>query len=224
MKALVSEKEAALALRKKGYSYKEILQEVQVAKSTLSLWLRDTALTKDEKHLLKDRTDENISRGRIKAATALHSLRLARDQITFEEAKVLFQKHKDDPFFQLGIGLYWAEGAKRSSAFAFMNSDSAMIQLMVKWIIMFLEIEVGKIRMRLYSHRAFSGDGFEDYWSKESGISIENFGKTIYKPSALTKRRPLYKGCLRIELGPVKYIRIMAFWQQMLIEHYRKQR
>ena len=49
MKPLVHFKTKAIALRKKGYSYKEIMAEVPVAKSSISLWLKDTPLTKSEK-------------------------------------------------------------------------------------------------------------------------------------------------------------------------------
>ena len=54
MKKMVQEKETAVALRKKGLSYNEILKRIPVAKSSLSLWLRDLPLTKDEKRILND--------------------------------------------------------------------------------------------------------------------------------------------------------------------------
>jgi orotate phosphoribosyltransferase-like protein len=52
MKKLVQEKEKAVELRRKGLSYKEILKQVPVAKSSLSLWLKDLPLTKDEKTVI----------------------------------------------------------------------------------------------------------------------------------------------------------------------------
>ena len=53
MLAKIEEKQKAIALRKRGYSYSEILAEVPVAKSTLSLWLRSVGLAKKQKQLLK---------------------------------------------------------------------------------------------------------------------------------------------------------------------------
>ncbi len=40
-KSYQKNKNIAIKLRKKGYSYNLILKEVRVAKSTLSIWLRD---------------------------------------------------------------------------------------------------------------------------------------------------------------------------------------
>ena len=44
-----SEKAKAIAFRKEGKTYSEILKKVPVAKSTLSLWLRDVGLSKTQK-------------------------------------------------------------------------------------------------------------------------------------------------------------------------------
>ena len=50
------EKVKAIQLRKSGYGYNEILKEIGVSKSTLSLWLRDIKLTDNQKKkLLKGR-------------------------------------------------------------------------------------------------------------------------------------------------------------------------
>lgn len=46
------EEEKAVKLRKKGLSYLEILKEVPVAKSTLSLWLRNVDLSKPQRQRL----------------------------------------------------------------------------------------------------------------------------------------------------------------------------
>ena len=81
----VREKKEAIFLRKKGYTYNEILQKVSVSKSSLSEWLKDLPLTKDEKSMLRTRKDSNISKGRIRAATAHHLNRLRRDKVLFQE-------------------------------------------------------------------------------------------------------------------------------------------
>lgn len=42
------EKQRACELRQQGWSYNDILKEVGVSKSTLSLWLRDITLTEEQ--------------------------------------------------------------------------------------------------------------------------------------------------------------------------------
>ena len=123
MKTKVLEKEKAIKLRRDGYSYKDILLEIPVAKSTISSWLKDLPITPEEKKFLKERIDSNISRGRIKSAAANRRNRLEKEKKLFEQAKIEFRELKNNAMFLVGIGLYWAEGSKRTSTFQFMNSD-----------------------------------------------------------------------------------------------------
>ena len=44
----VRSKEKAIKLRRRGYSYREIMREIPVAKSTLSEWLRSVGLSKHQ--------------------------------------------------------------------------------------------------------------------------------------------------------------------------------
>lgn len=222
---MIQYKEEALRLRKKGYTYGEILKRIPVSKSTLSNYVKDLELTEQEKHYLKFRKTENISRGRIRAAAANHAKKLSRDRGILEEAKREFDRFASEPLFLIGIALYWAEGAKRNTFFAFTNSDPDMIALMVLWMRRYLKVEEEEIKARLFVHKQFVDNNFEAYWSKTAGIPMDNFGKTIIKSTeALVKKRPNYKGCLRVELGKVVYLRKMTFLQKMLIAHYLKDR
>ncbi len=225
MKTKVQERELVLALRRKGYTYREILSKVPVSKSSVSLWLKESVLTSAEKQVLKKRRVAGITRGRIRAAASLRQARMARDNESLLWARAQFQTHKKEPFFQVGIALYWAEGSKRTSAFGFINSDAEMIRMMLSWIRKYLTQSEEEIRMRVYTHHAFKSENHEQLWSKETGVPSTQFGKTVYKTQGLqVKKRPNYQGCVRIELGMVKYLRIMSFWQQMLIEEYKKER
>lgn len=226
MRALVQEKEKAIGLRKKGYSYKEILKDVPVAKSSLSLWLKDLPLTHAEKQVLKKRKDSNISHGRIKAASAHRQNRLEREKLIFEEAKIEFKRFVGDPLFHTGIALYWAEGAKRSNMFQFSNSDPEMMKVMIFWVEQFLDRKRKNMFARLYMHKPYIHEEWEKYWAQEINISIKNFKKTTYKPTGLlVKKRPNYKGCLRLELPKsTKDFKKIVFWCNMLVEYYESKR
>ncbi len=224
MRTLVLERAEATRLRKKGFSYKEILKKVPVAKSTLSEWLQKMPLTDAEKAILKRRKESNISIGKIRAAAVLHGLRLDRDEALRQTAKIEFRKFKGDPFFYVGLSLYWAEGAKRNSLFSFTNSDTEMMAVMLAWMERFFQVQRKNVRARLYIHKPYAHENCEGYWSREIGVPLSNFRKTIYKPTGLlVKKRPGYMGCLRIEIGGVAYLRKYVFWQKMMLEEYRKQ-
>lgn len=224
MQALYLQKSEAIRLRREGLSYREILKTVAVSKSTLSLWLKNAALTADEKAILKTRRDGNISIGRIRAAASLHALRLERDAILLEEARREFETNRKDPFFHTGLALYWAEGSKRSNSFTFVNSDASMIVVMLDWMEKFLQVERTQVGARLYLHKPYAHENCELYWSNSIKIPLSNFRRTIYKPTGLLiKKRPSYMGCLRIEVGKVAYFRKYTFWQKMLLVEYKKQ-
>jgi hypothetical protein len=224
MKTLVQEKEKAIALRKKGYSYREIMSQVPVAKSSLSLWLKDLPLTKSEKEVLKKRTSKNISHGRIKAASELRKRRLERESVWFAEARQIFQEHKNEPFFHTGVALYWAEGAKRVTQWSFSNSDHEMIEVVVTWLEKYCYIKRSTLYYRLYIHKPYAHENCEGFWRQKIKATSDQFMKTIYKPTQLgIKKRPDYKGCLKIELRKSKHLLCkMKFWQNMLVEDYKK--
>lgn len=222
MKALVREKEQAIALRKQGLSYREILAQVPVAKSSLSLWLKDLPLTPAEKQVLKKRTDSNISHGRIKAASELRKRRLEREKIWLQEAQTVFTAHKNEPLFHTGIALYWAEGSKRVTQWSFMNSDEEMINVMAQWLEVYAGIPRHSLHYRLYLHKPYQHENCEAWWSQKLNAQLTQFKKTIVKPTQLgVKKRPNYKGCIKIEVRKSKYLLCqMKFWQRMLVEEY----
>ena len=224
MRALVQEKERAIQLRKNGLSYKDILEKVPVAKSSLSAWLQNLPLTPGEKEALKRRKNGNISRGRIRAGAVLHAYRLAREAALHTEAQAVFRRHAKDPIFFAGIALYWAEGSKRNAtSFGFINSDPDMILFMVRWLSEYLSIPASAMRARLYIHKPYASENCERFWHQKTAIPLGNFRKTIYKPTGLLiKKRPYYKGCLRIECGGRAALLKMLFWQNMLIEESLK--
>ena len=224
MKALVREKQKALELRKKGYSYNEILKIVPVAKSSLSLWLKDCSLTKAEKHLLKKRKNSNISLGRIRSAASIRQNKINKDSLLLQTARLEFEKHHQDLLFHVGISLYWAEGAKRNDRFHFMNSDSEMVEVLILWLEKFTEYKRSDLGFRLYIHQPFIRDNWEFWWQEQLAVNPAQFKKTIIKPSGLgVKKRPNYKGCIRLEVPRSTHLLTkMKLWMNMLVEYHTK--
>ena len=224
MKALVQYKAQAVALRKKGYSYNEILAEIPVAKSSISLWLKDTPLTNSEKAVLKNHTDTNISRGRIKAASAARENRLTREKKRLPGIRAQFVKYCYDPLFQLGIGLYWAEGAKSSGGVMFTNSDAEMVRIMLQWIEKFTLYNRNDLRYRLYVHKPYAHENCDQWWAKELGVSHTNFTPVSYKPTNKgIKIRENYKGCLRVEVPKsTVLLHSIKIWTKQLVEYHNK--
>ena len=217
MRSKVQEKEEAIKLRRKGYSYNEILKKISVAKSTLSLWLKDLPLTEDEKNYVRERVGDNLSRGRLKAASELRKRRTYREQVAAQEAKSMFESNCEDSIFLLGVMLYWAEGSSKHPVFQFTNSNPTLVLFMFRWIKQYLLTEPRRVRPRIYAHKLYSGEDLVHYWSHHLDIPEEDFYRTVYKPTTRTyKKNPNYKGCVRLDVGGVENYRKMMTWKKCL--------
>lgn len=204
MKARLKDKYRAIELRKKGFTYKDIMKEIPVSKSLLSGWFRFLELSPEEEKELEKRAQENRDNGNSRAAISNRRKRIEREKIALEEAKKIFQNFKNEPNFVLGIGLYWAEGSKRSSGVQFMNSDPQMIRFMIFWLKKYMNIPEKEIFLRIYTHEDFKLEKYEEFWENEIKFPRTQFKKTIYKSNqrhGVFKKNPFYKGCARIEIA-----------------------
>ena len=219
MKLRLKEKNKAIELRKQGFSYSDILREVPVSKSSLSGWFKFLELSPEEERQLKLRAVKNIGSGRERATLSNRLRRVGRENVAISEAKELFEKHKNETNFILGIGLYWAEGSKRTSSFQFMNSDPQMIKFMLYWVEKNLKVSKDSIFLRIHTHEDFKSEKYEDFWQEITKIDTKQFRKTVYKPNqhGIFKKNPKYKGCVRIEVGGgMKTLRIMLSLKECL--------
>lgn len=136
------EKEKAIKLRHKGFSYSEILKTVPIAKSTLSVWLREIGVAKR----YKQRLTEKRRQAQFKAQQACREKRI---KIT-EEIKFLARneigKISKRELWLIGTALYWGEGTKQgirnvSARVTFSNSDPKMIRIFLRWLMVCCNIQ-----------------------------------------------------------------------------------
>jgi hypothetical protein len=221
MKARLEDKILAIKLRKQGLSYSEIQKIVKASKGQLSGWFKLLELSAEEEIFLRAKTKEKSDSARLKSMFTNRSLRLAREAEVVSDAKKLFHNNCEDQSFVMGIVLYWAEGAKRTSSFAFVNTDHEMIVFMSKWIEKYLKPNPNNIRYRLFTHKIFGHEDHEGYWCKKLGLEPHLLQKTIYKPTIHSvKKNPNYYGCFRIGINGIYYLRLMIALQKVLLLRY----
>lgn len=198
-------KEEAIQLRKDGLSYSEILRHVPVAKSTISLWLREVGLSKPQKQRLTKKKLEAAIRGGQKRKEQ----RLATIKKIHEDAIKDIKKISERELWLMGIMLYWAEGGKEKeyypgSGVNFSNSDPHMARLFLKWLLDICKIEKERIHFSLYIHENSRErmDSVLAYWLKQTGLSKKHFRSVYFKKHTIkTKRRNIgesYFGNIRI--------------------------
>lgn len=212
-------KSTAIGLRKNGFSYSQIRRNIQVSKSTLSLWLRDVELDYGEaEKLLKGR---EISRDRASKAKKLD--RVNRTNVLVESGRKEVISLIDNPLFFAGLMLYWAEGAKNSSEqVKFTNSDESMIILIMKWFRESCKVPEGKFRLHLHIHNMHHRPDAEGYWSKLTGIPKNQFYKTFVKQSTLRHRRNvLYNGTCAVVVNDRAFFRRITGWKLGLLDYFK---
>ena len=220
MKERILDKQLAISLRKEGKTHNEIRAAIpNLSKGTLSNWLKYIKLTNQQLNTLKNRIDSKLDKARWAAAKTNRAKRIERTQKIFKESSLEISKFIDDPLFILGLALYWAEGSKRSGTTELINSDPLILKIMIKWFNKFLKIPKIKMKFRLYTHKPYSEDNLEKYWSTYLNISPDQFQKTIYKYTPYKiKKNPDYKGCLRIYVGSINNLRKILNWQKLFVK------
>ena len=171
-------------LRKKGLSIGEILKEVSVSRSTVSLWIRDIKLTQKQINRLLQRAHSGWESSRLKWAETQKQKRIADEERLRRDGLDEIGNLTDREFFLTGIALYWAEGYKASrSRFGIVNSDPRMVLFMFKWMKKTFRLSISDFIPRVginISHKNRVGE-VEKYWSNLLKIPLKQFRKTSFK-------------------------------------------
>lgn len=198
------EKEKAIKLRKEGFSYSEILKNIPVAKSTLSLWLRSVGLSKKQKQRLTDKKLLSMKRG----WEAKHKKRLDITETIKNKAKEDIKKISKHDLWLMGVMLYWAEGAKAkewnvSVGLKFSNSDPAMVCLFLRWLKEICSVLPQDMVYELYIHETANFENALRYWSKIVSVPSSKI-KVYFKHNKIkTKRKNIgndYNGLLMVRV------------------------
>ncbi len=182
------QRKQAILLREQGYAINYIATKLGVAKSSVSVWVRDVALSEVQKQELH------------KSAYSTHAIeRRRRSRILNESAKR--QKVIDlacsevasvnmRELWLMGVMLYWAEGGKTQRMFRFSNGDPEMISIMMNFLRLVCKVDESKLRGYIHIHPHLDHELAEEYWSDVSQIPMDQFFKTYRKPN----KGSTYKG------------------------------
>ncbi len=201
--AKIKEKEKAIKLRRKGLSYREILEEISVSKSTLSLWLRSVGLSKKQKQRLTEKKLAAAKRG----WEACRQKRILITKQIKNKARGEIGKINKKELWLIGVALYWAEGDKERNGSCLVglgNSDPYLIQVFLKWLREICEISDDDIFFRIFLHDNNKRrlKEVKKYWSQITGFPITEFDRITWKKNKIkTKRKNIgknYYGLLKV--------------------------
>lgn len=201
------ERHRAIRLRKQGKTYGEILSQIPVAKSTLSLWLRSIGLAKRQK--------QNITKKRLAAAQRGANARRVHRILEVEKLRVRgvrdIGRISKRELFLIGVALYWAEGTKQyertpSQHVVFSNSDPAMIRIFLVWLREVIGLSRNDYNLSVYIHdnNTHRLKEVRAFWALHTGESEDSFAKMYFKrhnPRTVRKKVGTdYYGLVRIDV------------------------
>jgi transcriptional regulator with XRE-family HTH domain len=190
----LEEQARARELRARAWTLQEIADELGVAKSSVSIWVRDVNF--------EPRPRAGYGSARRRGPNALQRRKLAEIDALLREGEERIGQLSERDRFIAGVALYAAEGSKRDGELRFTNSDPRFIYFYCRWLRHFFEIDESRLRVGLYLHQGLDLDAANHYWSTITEIPLDQFGKpyrAAANPSIRTTKHPY--GCVSIGYG-----------------------
>ena len=185
----VREREEARRLRADlGLPLGEIAARLGVAKSSVSIWVRDIELTPQQIEALKKSNPifNAQRRGRDSRSRGARRLRLEAQGHGRRRARA------GDGLHRTGCMLYWAEGSKRRNSVTFVNSDPEMVCLFVRFLRECYDVQRDALRLSVncFLNNALTLDEVEGYWLERLSLPRSCLRQaTVNVVSAASKRR-----------------------------------
>jgi hypothetical protein len=195
----------ACELRLRGLDYDDIVTQLGVSKSSVSLWVRD--LPRPPRVVPEERAKRTSEQMRRYWATERRA-RAARRAAASAAAAASIGDLTDREILLAGALAYWCEGLKnkpyrRADRVTFTNSDPELIS----FFLLFLDtagISRSDLAFQLQIHETADVESAKRFWLTLTGARTEQFGKIVLKQhNPLTTRKNTggsYHGCLRVDV------------------------
>jgi hypothetical protein len=186
----LGERQQARQLRRTGLPLAEIASRLGVARSSVSLWVRDVEFEPLPRPPRGRRRDPNVLQRR------------RQDEIErlVEEGRARIGRLTEREFLVAGVALYAGEGSKRDRAVRFANTNPRMVAFFCAWLRRFYAVDEARLRVRLYLHEGLDLDASIAFWSELTGIPPSQFQKPYRAdPDPTIRHTKHVHGCVSID-------------------------
>lgn len=212
----IKEKNKAIEMRKLGFSMGEISRELNVSKSTVSLWVSDVSLSE----IAQKRLDLKISHGQKEVI----KMKKIKTQLKDEEARTFASKEIKNIDFKienqrlLCAMIYWCEGSKsKSDSVRFTNSDPNLLKTFLQLFRKSFNLDESKFRVCVHLHKYHNVDKQLNFWSKTLRIQLRQFVKPYLKKSSGLYKKDGYQGCVSLRYYDVSIARKLTALAQVFM-------
>ncbi|HCE48669.1 MAG TPA: hypothetical protein DEQ86_00560 [Candidatus Jacksonbacteria bacterium] len=219
MQRKIEEKLRAISLRKQGYSVNEITSKLGIAKSSISVWVRNVELSQRA----RERLLKKISAGRLYAAEMKRNhTRLKLDNYRDVAGRAMSEIKIDRTLCKILCSLlYWCEGAKNPlSGVSFINSDPNLISTFLYLLRNGFELDESKFRVCVHLHGYHNIKKQIRYWSKITNISEKKFIKPFMKENAGKRIKKNYPGCAALRYHSNDIARQLLMTAEVFLAKY----
>lgn len=210
-------REQARELRARGYTYAEIIAELGVSKSSVSLWVRDMPQVGRPTYQERATSAENARQHH--ATETLR--RQARLRAITAGAAAEIGELSEREMLIAGAVAYWCEGTKNKAHRAdnrveFINSDPGLIVFFLRFLAA-AGIPAERVACRLHIHETADVPASQQFWRDITGLPAAQFRSPVLKrhsPKTVRKNTgDTYHGCLAIRvLGASDLYRQIEGW------------
>jgi transcriptional regulator with XRE-family HTH domain len=194
-----TERERARELRAAGWTYAEICAELDVSRSSVSLWARDVPV---DETTWAERAEANRRAGARLRRHPFADRRRQEIERLMDEGRARIGRLSERELLAAGAALYAGEGSKRDGEVRFANSDPRMILFFVAWLRHFFEIDESRLRIRLYLHEGLDLIEAQRFWSSLTSIPERQFHKPYRAVADVSRRQAKHPlGCPSIVYG-----------------------
>lgn len=199
-----------MVLRKSGHSLSEISQRLNIAQSTVSLWLRNIELSEKAKKRIKDRGIHGREKGleTNKKRREVEGIKIA------EKVEEYFRSRKQRIDSKIACALlYWGEGTKYvgNKSVSFINADPEMIQYFLRVFRDSFPLDEKRFRALIHLHEYHDADKQLTFWSNITKIPIDQFNKSYLKKNTGKSRKEDYPGCISIRYSDSKIYKELMY-------------
>lgn len=173
-------KQKAIFLRtERKLSYNAILEQVPVAKSTLSNWLGEYPLSSNRILELKRLAGKkNEARVELFRAT-MREKREREDDMVYQKYLKRFKKPSKGSLFVAGLMLYLAEGSKTNrNRVVITNTDYRMLKFFINWLELFFGVARSRVKLYIQLYKTMDARKEVDLWATQLNVPKSQ----IYKP------------------------------------------
>lgn len=161
---------------------KMIEKRLGVARSTVSLWVREIELSDQQQA-------EIALRGASARSRARSAYYRARRRQFQEEGRALAKC--GEPLHVAGCMLFWAEGSRHRNSVTFVNSDPAMIALFARFLRRYFDPPEKSLKLtcNLFADHEERQREIEDFWLATAELPRDRLAKSVVNVYSRASKR-----------------------------------